>query len=358
LYDVNRNLSNPKYVEWNLEIQRSIGPRTVISANYVGNRGFDELYRDSYLNGFGFGSLPSAPLDPRVGEVQQLQNGAVSNYNGITLSLQQNTWHGLSGRINYTYSHALDDISNGGALPFSVYNSIYYQINPYSIRNDYASADYDGRHSLTASYVYELPFKSGNRALNSAIGGWQLSGTLFAHTGFPFSIDNGAEAVGLASNNLYSSVLNGAQILLQPEFSKRNFSGSDVRPCITSPCFGIAPSAQYAGINAGAPYMFAGATDFTNPVAGRNAFRGPGFLGGDMSLRKNFKVTERVDFQLGLDAYNFLNHANFAPPGTNTAFGFFGSTLTTQFTPTSPYGAFALAATDMRIAQIQGKITF
>jgi hypothetical protein len=361
LYDVSRNLSNPKYVEWNVEIQHSIGSRTVISANYVGNRGFDELSRDGYLNGYaptsqsvGFGVLPSAAVDPRVGEVMQLQNGGVSNYNGITLSLQQNTWHGLSGRINYTYSHALDDISNGGALPFSVYNSIYYQINPYNIRNDYASADYDGRHSLTASYVYALPFKTGNRLLNSAIGGWQLSGTLFAHTGFPFSIDNGAEVEGMGSNNLYSSILNGAQILLQPEFSKRDFSGSDVRPCIaiSNPCFGI------GGSPASAPYQFLPATNFTNSVAGRNAFRGPGYLGGDMSLRKNFKVTERVDFQLGLDAYNFLNHANYAPPGTNTAFGFFGQTLTTQFTPTSPYGAFALAATDMRIAQVQGKITF
>jgi hypothetical protein len=360
LFDVSRNLSNPKYVEWNLEIQHSIGTRTVISANYVGNRGFDELYRDSYLNAFGFGSLPSAPIDPRVGEVQQLQNGAVSNYNGLTLSLQQNTWHGLSGRINYTYSHALDDISNGGALPFSVYNSVYYQINPYSIRNDYASADYDGRHSLTASYVYALPFKSSNRLLDAAIGGWQLSGTLFAHTGFPFSIDNGAEVEGMTQNNLYSNILNGGQILLQPAFSKRNFSNSDIRPCIaaSNPCFGIQGTPQYPAQNPTAPYQFLGATDFTNPVAGRNAFRGPGFLGGDMSLRKNFKVTERVDFQLGLDAYNFLNHANFAPPGTNTAFGFFGTTLTTQFTPTSPYGAFALAATDMRIAQVQGKITF
>jgi hypothetical protein len=358
LYDVSRNLSNPKYVEWNLEIQHSIGTKTVISANYVGNRGFDELYRDGYLNGFGFGSLPATAPDPRIGEVMQLQNGAVSNYNGLTLSVQQNTWRGLSGRISYTYSHALDDISNGGALPFSVYNSVYYQINPYNIRNDYGSADYDARHSLTASYVYELPFKPANRLLNSVVGGWQLSGTLFAHTGFPFSIDNGAEVAGMTANNLYSGVLNGAQILLQPDFAKRDFSNSDVRSCITSPCFGIQGTPQFAALNPAAPYQFAGATNFTNPVAGRNAFRGPGFLGGDMSLRKNFKVTERVDFQLGLDAYNFLNHTNFAPPGTNTAFGFFGSTLTTQFAPTSPYGAFALAATDMRIAQIQGKITF
>ena len=351
-FDVSRNLSNPKYVEWNLEIQHSIGPRTVISANYVGNRGFDELYRDPYLNGFGFGSLPATAPDPRVGEVEQLKGGAVSNYNGVTLSVQQNTWHGLSGRVSYTYSHALDDLSNAGALPYSVFNSVIYQIDPYNIRNDYASADYDARHNISASYVYELPFKTGNRLVNSVIGGWQLSGTLFAHTGFPFTVVNGGQVAGMAANNLFSGTLNGAQILLAPEFSKRNFSDSDVRACIISSCFGI------GGNPSTAAYQFLPATNFTNSVVGRNGFRGPGFLGGDMSLRKNFKVTERIGFQLGLDAYNFLNHSNFAPPGTNTAAGFFGLGITTQFAPTSPYGAFALAATDMRIAQVQGKITF
>jgi hypothetical protein len=357
-YDVTRSMRNPKYLEWNFEVQHSIGTRAIVSANYVGNRGYDELYRDPYLNGFGFGPLPATAPDPRVGEVMQLQNGAISNYNGLTLSFQQNMWHGLSGRVNYTYSHALDDLSNGGALPFSVFNSLGTQIDPYNIRKDYGSADYDTRHSLTASYVYELPFKSGNRLLNAAIGGWQVSGTLFAHTGFPFSAaDNALVASQLAGDNLFSSVLGGANILLQPQFSKRDFSGSDARACIINPCFGIQGTAQTA-LNPGAPYQFAAPTNFTNSVVGRNAFRGPGFLGGDMSVRKNFKLTERVDFQLGLNAYNFLNHSNFGPPGTNTFFGFFGSTLTTQFSPTSPYGAFALAATDMRIAQLQGKITF
>ncbi|HLV87780.1 MAG TPA: carboxypeptidase regulatory-like domain-containing protein [Candidatus Sulfotelmatobacter sp.] len=357
LYDVTRNMKNPKYVEWNLEVQHSFGANLVFSANYVGNRGFDELYRDPYLNAFGFGNLPATVPDPRVASVVQVQNGGVSNYNGITLSLQERSWHGLSGRVNYTYSHSLDDISNAGILPYAVFTSVFTLIDPSNIHNDYGPADYDSRHSLTASYIYQLPLKSHNRFLNAAIGGWQLSGTLFAHTGFPFSVVDQADVAALQPNNISQPSLNGAAgaIVLQPQFAKRNFSNSDARSCVASPCFGGGAEA----LNPGAPYQFAVPTNFIGPVVGRNAFRGPGFLGGDMSVRKNFKVTERVDFQLGLDAYNFLNHANFGVPFASTAFGAaFGLTGTTQFTPTSPYGAFATAATDMRIAQIQGKITF
>jgi hypothetical protein len=78
-----------------------------------------------------------------------------------------------------------------------------------------------------------------------------------------------------------------------------------------------------------------------------------------MSVRKNFRITERIRFQLGLNAYNWFNHANYGTPFPNTSFGpVFGQVIFTQTPPTSPYGAFAAAATDMRIAQITGKITF
>jgi hypothetical protein len=339
LSDVSRNLQNPKYVEWNLEVQHTFGNR-VVSANYVGNRGYDELIFNNDLNGFGFANLPTTVPDPRVARVNFLQNGAVSNYNGITFSIQQNNWHGLSGRVNYTYSHALDDISNGGVLPFSLITSIPSQINPFNLNSNYASADYDARHELTASYVYQLPFKSEHRLLNAAIGGWQLSGTMFYHTGFPFSLIDGGTEANLAGNNLA-----GSTILLQPTFTQRNFSNvASCVPSLANPspaCFGSpVPS-----------------TTFTGPV-GRNAFRGPGFLGGDMSIRKDFRVTERVGFQLGLNAYNFLNHANYGTPYPNTNAPFFGQVVAMQTPPTSPYGAFAAAATDMRMAQIVGKLTF
>jgi hypothetical protein len=347
--DVSRNLQNPKYVEWNFEIQREIYRNTILSFNYVGNRGFSELYYNELQNGWGFANLPAAAPDPRVGIVNYLQSGAVSNYNGLVISLQENNWHGLSGRFNYTFSHAMDEVSNGGILPFTVFYSIPGQIDPQNLRLNYGSSDYDVRHNITGSFIYEAPFKSDKRALNVLIGGWQLSGTVFWRTGFPFSAYDGATIGGLAGNNLGAN----DTILLQPLFSKRDFS--NVTGCVSTACFGVAgPN----GVNNTAPYLFAPATSFTNG-AGRNIFRGPGFLGGDMSVRKNFHITERVSFQLGLNAYNWLNHANYGAPFPSTAFGpVFGQSIFTQTSPTSPYGAFAAAATDMRIAQITGKITF
>ncbi len=76
-----------------------------------------------------------------------LYNGSVTNYNGVTFSIQENNWHGLSGRFNYTYSHALDDLSNGGLLPFSVITSITSQIDPYNLSKQYGSADEDATAS-------------------------------------------------------------------------------------------------------------------------------------------------------------------------------------------------------------------
>ncbi len=341
LNDVSRNLQNPKYVEWNFELQHTFGAHTVVSANYVGNHGYDELIINPDLNGYGFGSLPSlaagAP-DPRVSRVNYLSSAAVSNYNGVTFSIQENQWHGLSGRFNYTYSHALDEISNVPAEPFSVITSIGTQIDPFDLSKNYASGDNDARHQLSASYLYQLPFKSENRMVNAAIGGWMVSGTWFWRSGFPFSMIDGATSQSLTGENL-----GGSTILLQPTaaFTQRTFSNPGGCPNLT--CWSSAD--------------FVASTGFDGPV-GRNAFRGPGFLGGDLSVRKNFAITERMTFQLGLSAYNWLNHANFGTPYPNTNASIFGQAVLTQTPPTSPYGAFAQAATDQRIAQITGKFIF
>ncbi|MGA7853390.1 MAG: carboxypeptidase regulatory-like domain-containing protein [Candidatus Acidiferrales bacterium] len=339
LNDISRNFANPKYIEWNVEIQQSFGAHTVFSVNYVGNRGYDELIANPDLNGFGFGTLPATAPDPRVAAVSSVYSGAVSNYNGVTFSIQENQWHGLSGRLNYTYSHALDEISNVPGEPFSAITSIAGQIDPFNLHANYASGDDDARHQLSASYLYQLPFKSENRLVNAAIGGWMISGTWFFRTGFPFSMIDGATAGGLAGNNLAGSV-----ILLQPTaaFTQRNFGHPGNCP----------------GLQCWDATDFQSSTNFTGATVGRNAFRGPGFLGGDLSVRKNFAITERMTFQLGLSAYNWLNHANFGTPYPNTNASIFGLAVLTQTPPTSPYGAFAAAATDQRIAQITGKFIF
>lgn len=362
LADTDGKVLNPKYLEWNFEVQHSFTHSTLLSVNYVGNHGYDELIQDPYLNsycdpvncigaGFTNSGLPSTPLDPRVGNVDQLTNNGYSNYNGVTVSLQETGWHGLTGQLNYTYSHSLDTLSNGGINPFSVINSILFQVNPYNPNLSYASSDNDNRHNVSANYVYALPFRTESRMMNYAVAGWQLSGTFFWHTGFPFSIIDGETLAPFQTDNLTN-----ATILGQPNFAQRNFSNG--APCaiglITgTACFGPAGATNTSN-------TLLPSTNFTGNVVGRNAFVGPGFFGADFSIRKTFDLTERFKFQIGFNAYNVFNHLNYGTPSPNTdgSLGPFGNTVFTATMPTSPYGAFAAAATDQRICQIQGKLVF
>jgi hypothetical protein len=91
----------------------------------------------------------------------------------------------------------------------------------------------------------------------------------------------------------------------------------------------------------------------------RNSFRGPGYFNTDLGLKKSFRLNERFNFTVGANAYNVLNHVNFANPVANLASSSnFGMITNTVQPPTSPYGAFAAAATDARIVQVMGKLTF
>ena len=124
----------------------------------MGNHGYDGLLENPYLNSFGYGGLPATAVDTRVQNVLELTNNGVSNYNGLTAAVKEQLGHGFSGQFSYTYSHALDNISNGGILPYSFNDSILFQIDPFSpTRLNYSNSDYDVRHSLNASYVWDLP---------------------------------------------------------------------------------------------------------------------------------------------------------------------------------------------------------
>jgi len=340
LNDVVGKLQNPKYVEWNLMVQQRVGPRTVVSVNYVGNHGYDELLQNPYLNSFGFGGLPAAAIDTRVQNVTQLTNNGVSNYNGITATVQEQLFHGFSGQFSYTFSHALDNISNGGLNPFSFNDSILFQIDPFSpTRLNYSNADYDVRHSLNASYVWDLPVHFHQRALDAVAGGWTISGTFFYRTGFPFSVVDGTTQGNLQAGgtNLQSVTILGEPISTVP----LDCGGASVN----TPCFTASQFASGSGVNGLG----------TIP---RNSFRGPGYFNTDLGLKKNFRLTERFGLTIGANAYNVLNHVNFANPVSNLNSSVFGMIENAVQPPTSPYGAFAAAATDARIVQVMGKITF
>jgi outer membrane receptor protein involved in Fe transport len=348
LYDVAAKTLNPKFVEWNFEVQHTLAKKTLVSVNYVGNHGYDILLTNPYLNAFcttavcgsGFTELPvGAAPDARVAAVQQLTNSGYSNYNGVTASVQQNLWHGLTARFNYTYSHSTDNVSNGGVLPYSISNSITAQIDPSNPNASYASSDYDVRHQFSANYVWDLPIRFSSRLLNTLAGGWQVAGTFFYRTGLPFSIEDGEQANAFVPNNLTANGAFLANILYAPAAGVPTSFGSS---CATTACFTTS--------------SFATPTDF-NAFA-RNAFRGPGYFNTDMNIKKTFALNERYRFTLGANFFNILNHPNFDNPVSNNLSSSFGTITTAAVSPTTPYGAFASAAEGMRIVQVFAKINF
>ena len=134
-------IHSPQVQEWNLKVDQEINKSAAISVNYVGNHSIHIPYFNSWWNEYASNSifsniLPTAPYQ-NYGTIRTLQSGAVSNYNGVTASLrlQYHSW--IMGHLNYTFSHALDETSNGGLFPIggNYFNeNIQTQMNPGSLR--------------------------------------------------------------------------------------------------------------------------------------------------------------------------------------------------------------------------------
>jgi hypothetical protein len=207
-------MHSPQFQKWNLEAQQGFGASRSITIGYFGNHGLHEPTGNANANAFGFGSYPTKPCgsppvapcyDPRFSMVFEGDPVGVSNYHGMVVSFEQRITRWGSGvlRANYTYGHALDEVSNEGAMFAFEGTSNLQDAN--NIRGSYGPADYDVRHLFNASYVWELPIKAVLRGHGKdyLVNGWQVSGTMFAHTGMPYTVfDNGLMGKLSAVNNL------------------------------------------------------------------------------------------------------------------------------------------------------------
>ncbi len=331
-----KKIANPKFVEYNFEIEQAIGRRLTASLNYVGNYGYDEFNQNLVenakcrLNKAGtncpFAGFTTTALDPRFNQIRDLNNHGYSNYNGINPSLRWRIADHLQGSFSYTYSKALDTCSNNCLLPFNFLTapSIRNQIDPRGLGVlNYGPSDYDSRHALSANYVFTAPKRVLNsRLLSGAVGGWNLAQTIYYHTGYPFSVVNTGlrgnlrNVTGIASTVMLSDFLGGgSQQCSAPSPSTAGFS-----TCLNAASF--APTSAQA--------------DFGNIA--RNSFRGPGYFDTDLNLTKNFHLTERFVLGVGANAFNILNHPNFDLPVNNRLLGTFGQIQSTVGAPTSPYG--------------------
>ena len=172
---------------------RHLGDKASLTLGYIGNHGVRIPYDNprSELLRLRLSPFPAFPLLGDLGQlfgdssaVAQYSSSAVSNYNGLTATFTQRMTVWFHGQANYTWSHAMDEVSNGGiaGTPFQLGHGAsalrFTSSTPACLRcNNYGDADYDIRSYFSASYVWQTPWKFGNKFVNGAFGGWTLRRT-------------------------------------------------------------------------------------------------------------------------------------------------------------------------------------
>jgi len=238
------------------------------------------------------------PLRPfrGYGDITKLDNGAGSTYHALQAQLRRSVG-ALQVNVSYTYSHSIDDASDGGVFGDGGI------LNAFDFRAFRASSNFDTRQLFKISSIYDLPFFKGPGLVNRLLGGWQLSGIAGWQTGTPFSVYNSSDfgdPAGLA-NGVSSGAGAGqsyADVISDPHQNVPRFDpASGLGPFIANPDAFVAP------------------TGLTLGDTGRNFLRNPGHWNIDMALFKHFAVTERMAFEFRAEAFNLFNHTEWGPLG-------------------------------------------
>ena len=358
----------PEYLEYSMQIERQLSRNDAIVLTYAGNYGYDEVIVDPYQNGSSgafdnstgtwqsagtLGGLAVTPPDQRFSRVSAFTNNAHSNYSGGMASYKH-AGHGVTGQLSYTYSHALDTVSNGGeGLPFngsSAVNQLTPSLGPGNL--NYSNADYDIRHNLTGDAVYEEPFKSPNKLLDGVAGGWVLGMKTYYRSGEPFSITNGSVLGGFhtAGTTLEAQLLPGLTAA-----SVMNPTSSNPHACVYKDCMDTSANVMAGKL---AQQFVSASSQSTFGNLRRNSVFGPHYVDSDLSVLKKVVKTEGMTLEIGANAYNLFNHVNFASPVTDVSLPSFGQIQSAVAPPTSPYGSFQGAAVTQRLLQVHGKIVF
>jgi Carboxypeptidase regulatory-like domain len=378
-------LHSPQYQKWSLQAQQNFGASTSLTIGYFGNHGIHEYYLNQNANAHTFGSYPSVPCgsppvapcyDSRFAAVEQDDTNAVSNYNGMVVSFEQRFTRRGSGllQINYTYGHALDEVSNGGVGQFNYASTLYPQDADH-LRGSYGNADYDVRHSINANYLWEVPLKEALRGHGPEllVTGWQVSGTVFARTGLPYTATDNGETGNLVNDNIFNAIYS---VPVAPLGPTGPCGKGAVIPAATVPC--VPAEALTSGSpNPGALFVQTGCETGFNTgnlpgpngpcsgpsvtfAQGRNRFRGPGYVSTDLAVMKNTHIPhwETGVFSIGFQFFNLFNHANFGLPDTISSDPTFGQIFYEDQPPTSVLGSGLGGNVSARMIQVKAQLRF
>jgi hypothetical protein len=343
-----QGIRDPYVYNFYLSVQKEILPKLTVEADYVGTAGH-KLFRADDVNRLPGGHLPvgscvtdnfgrelcgtpGGKVNANYGTLRVWENAANSNYNSFQLSVKKQVSHGLMFNVNYTWSHSIDSGStwhsgattaNGDAAGDGFTTDF---TNP---SLDRSNSIFDIRHRLVLNYVWDLPFGKHTGFMNALLGGWQYNGIWAFQTGPHWSPydrrssrlreitnpdpDIDPTTVACTADDVNTGNcqnLGGAYLLNTTNSHSRNN-----RPDSTIKGFDGATHDMWA--NGWGPDWAPNAGIFSTPCLGcagnlgRNTFVGPGQWYADMSLFKNFKITERVGLQFRAEGFNVFNHTNF-----------------------------------------------
>ena len=328
--------------QWNFTWQQLLSNSMTFQAGYVGQHGIHEMVPTPYLQGRlngEAGCVATAPattcpsiyfsgnptFQSDISQISGTASTGSSNYHALQALLQKRYSNGLQYQVAYTFSRCRTDNSgyygNWGAQAAPA--NPYYQ-NLYNPKADWANCFFDSKNVLSAYAVYEIPFGRGKRwgsgsnaVVNAVAGGWSVNPIVSVHSGFPvamydFNFATG-DSAGTGSRGLRPDCGPGAG----RTFGRKKYFDPS--------------SGAFAGYQWFDPTPYSDPANVFGTCPAQGPVVGPGYVDADLSLQKNFMITETVKVQFRSDFLNAFNHVNLNTPQSSL-----GSTMGVTGTSSSP----------------------
>lgn len=308
VFAVDRHARTPYMSNYNLNVQQQLGSYAMLQVGYVGSSG-RKLFRYRDINqpvepavstGRPFDNGPFAPSGGTFYYVNNLETSALSNYNSLQASLRLRGFKGFHSTLNYTWSHSIDNASDGQDY---VTNATQPE-NSYRPDMERANSNFDVRQRLVWNFIYDFP-KWGKGGWSKVTDGWQVNGALTLQAGQPFHV------------NLFDDYNGTGEYFPRPDLVGDPYAGTHSPDRFLNlaafrvPCTFV-PGSEDTGDAGSAAACDPATFHFGN--LGRNSLRGPDFRNFDFSIFKTTPITEKVSLQFRAEFFNLVNHPNFANP--------------------------------------------
>jgi hypothetical protein len=345
---VNPNFKNAYVESYNLNLQQALPWGLVASLYYDGSVGRHLLIQTNANQVVGTASntqvhpftklATNSPVDPGgaiASNIAEKNSIGYSSYNAFWSALSKNMGNGLEFNMNFEWSKSMDINSLGSQGGYVLPDSN----NP---SENYGLSDFDVRLHYAGTAIYNLPFKR-----NRFVAGFQLSTIMQYQTGNPVNITSGSNSFNGITGLVRPNLIGPVTVAKTQTSGLTNLTFIHSTPNVTT-CFEstITSSCSFETLE-------------TTPTSGiymglgniqRNALTGPGYADLDMSGEKDTKLTERLSFNLRVDAFDILNHPNFGQPSGNVQSSTFGQISSTRFAVSDGGSS--------RQLQISGKFVF